>query len=79
MKTPTSTALIGYALSGFFLADFVALLIVREILVISILGIVLIFGAIRFYLGSKNIKGVEFSAKPFRLKIEYYRQSRRNK
>ena len=73
MKMPKSTAIIGYTLTAFFLADFLALVfVVRNILLMSILGIVLIIGSVKFYLGSKNIKSIEFKANPFKLKITYF-------
>ena len=73
MKLPKSDAIIGYTLTAFFMADFLVLAFVSlNIIVRAILGVVLILGAVKFYLGSKNIKSIEFNASPFKLKITYF-------
>lgn len=61
----------GYGLTALFIADFVALLMVNNILVQLFLGVVFILGAVQFYFGSKNIESFEFTAHPFRIKIKY--------
>jgi hypothetical protein len=74
MKMPIYSAVaIGYGFTIFFIADFISFIIVSNIIVRSILGIILLLGSVRFYLGSKNIKSFEFSAHPPKIKICYYK------
>ena len=73
MKLPAKDAVVGYGLSIFFIADFAAFLFINNIITRAVLGVILIIGTVRFYIGSKDIKLFEFSQSPFKLKIEYYR------
>ncbi|MCL5976185.1 MAG: hypothetical protein M1580_01135 [Candidatus Parvarchaeota archaeon] len=62
----------GYIITILFIADFIALIFVRGLIITPFLGVGFIIGAIRFFFGSKGIKSMEFSANPFKFKLNYY-------
>ncbi len=64
-------ALKGYSATILFIADFVALIFSRNILISSVLGIVFVLGGVKIYLGSKNIKRFSYLFRKG-LVVEYF-------
>lgn len=72
MKKPIFPAILGYVLTILYISDFLALVLINKSFIVNcILGVVFIIGTVKFYLGSKGIKSIEFNASPFKLKIIY--------
>jgi hypothetical protein len=69
----------GYVITILFIADFLALVFVRSPITTPFFGVGFIIGAVKVYFGSKGIKSIEFSANPFKFKLNYYNTYKRSR